>query len=301
MTSDLEEYTARMPYEHTHKLVPPSDDAETGAFVPLWTRTDQGQTIEGEKVCNGAFFRCDADGSNLERIAWGFRSSFGYRVASDGRLICTHNGANPIAPRKLWFDQDALYEVHEGEWYGWPDFFSGLPITDSRFSHKEGPQEFLLSAETHQKLLKGQDQPRGPPIDVPASQRPPGVRVRSVGIRPRPDTLLVAEMGTIVPVFKGNQLFWPAPDREERVEIERQKPQSAPQDAEFDWPGFKVQAVDLNRGEVRDFLTNVEKGPATANRGGGLERPVQVEWGPDGALYVVDTGVISIGSTRDGR
>ncbi len=275
------------------RLVPPEGDDRTGAFVPLWTQTKPGQVIQGEPLCNGAFFRCDPDGSNLERIAWGFRSCFGYRYGPDGRLICTQNGANPIAPRKLWFDTDTIYEVSRGEWYGWPDFFSGIPITDTRYSIAGEPQGFLLTQETHRRLLGGRSRPRQPMIRLPAHVAAQGIVFGRSAFGIDPDDLLVAEMGTIVPQFKGGQLFWPAPDREERALIQDHMPAGAPSDANFDWPGFKVQRVDLATGTLQDFLVNTERGPATAWRGGGLERPLQLEWGPDGALYVVDFGVIS--------
>ncbi len=98
------------------------DKKMTGVYVPLGTKTDPGYTVKGQEICNGAFFRCNPGGSDLERIAEGFRSSFGYRFAPDGRLICTQNSANPLPPRGLWYDYESIYEVVDGEWYGWPDF-----------------------------------------------------------------------------------------------------------------------------------------------------------------------------------
>ncbi len=53
--------------------------------------------------------------------------------------------------------------------------------------------------------------------------------------------------------------------------------------------------MNLATGQVTDFLTNkTGAGPASAVGNRGLERPIMVEWGPDGALYVVDFGVINI-------
>lgn len=50
--------------------------------------------------------------------------------------------------------------------------------------------------------------------------------------------------------------------------------------------------MNLQTGEVYDFMVNKSKKPAWATRGGGLRRPIQLTYGPDGALYVVDFGVI---------
>jgi hypothetical protein len=115
-----------------------------------------------------------------------------------------------------------------------------------------------------------------------------------------PNDILVAEMGTVIPQFKGGRLFSTPTEREERVRLLDRKPRKAPAGVEFEWPGFKVQLVDLDGGRVQDFLVNTTRGPATAARGGGLERPVQLEWGPDGALYVVDFGVLSVFELDEG-
>lgn len=96
---------------------------------------------------------------HIERLAWGLRSSFGYRFSPDGRLITTMNSANPMPPRGLYFDYEPVYEVVKGEWYGWPDYYSGIPITDERFGVKKEERKFVLTPETHQQLLKGKAAP----------------------------------------------------------------------------------------------------------------------------------------------
>jgi hypothetical protein len=52
--------------------------------------------------------------------------------------------------------------------------------------------------------------------------------------------------------------------------------------------------VNLATGEATDFLINKSGKPASATGGGGLERPIQLEYAPDGSLYLVDFGVINI-------
>jgi hypothetical protein len=48
-------------------------------------------------------------------------------------LTTAQNGVNPMKPRGIRFYTEPVYEVKDEIWYGWPDFYSGLPITDSRF------------------------------------------------------------------------------------------------------------------------------------------------------------------------
>ena len=110
----------------------------------------------------------------------------------------------------------------------------------------------------------------------------------------------VAEMGTIIRQFKGKMQYEPGVQgREPASNTEVPPRRGAPADVSFDWPGFKVQRIHLPTGAIRDFLANRHRGPATAHDGGGLERPLQLEWGPDGALYIVDFGIIPL--KKDGH
>ncbi|MGK7391516.1 MAG: hypothetical protein ACNS60_14270 [Candidatus Cyclobacteriaceae bacterium M2_1C_046] len=274
----------------THKVnIVDKDSVKTGAYMPLGELAEKGQTIKGELICNGAFFRCNPDGSDLERIAWGLRSSFGYRYSPDGRLITTMNSANPMPPRGLYFDWEPVYEVIEGEWYGWPDFFSGLPITDKRFQVKKEERSFVLTEETHQKLLKGKDKPIQPLVKLPVHSAAQGMVFGQQSMNVPENNILVAEFGTIVPFFKGDSAHPHLPKPIKKEEI--------PADVDFNWPGFKVQQVDINTGQITNFIYNESGLPASATKGGGLERPIQLEWGPDGSLYIVDFGTVEFDDT----
>ena len=95
--------------------------------------------------------RCNLDGSDLELVAWGLRNPYGLTFLRDGRLLATEQGADARGSRPVWNCPDFLYEIHEGAWYGWPDFFGGQPITDDRFTRPDHTrQEFVLA--NHQEL-----------------------------------------------------------------------------------------------------------------------------------------------------
>jgi glucose/arabinose dehydrogenase len=246
---------------------PGVDDAKlTGAFVPLGTQTSAGQTIPGKVPCNGAVLRANVDGSSLELYAWGLRSVSRIRFAPDGRLIASQNGGNPIPPRAIYSDPDTFWDVRQGLWYGWPDYYSGIPVTDPRFAGTYDKHKFILSEETRQRLLKG-GQPPQPLVRMPelhvAAQ---GFVLGRSGFGLSPDEVLVAEFGTVVtlPVIR------------ERL------------------PGFRVQRVNLTTGQVQDFLVNQSGLPASVAGTAGLERPLQLEFGPDGAVYIVDFGIIHL-------
>lgn len=244
-----------------------ADKVWTGVYVPLGTTTQKGQVIKGQKICNGAFFRADPDGSNIERIAWGLRSNFGYRFSPDGRLITTQNSGNPIPPREIHDDTESIYEVFEGEWYGWPDYYSSEPVTTPRFGPHPIEHTFVLTEETRKRLLNGRDKPIAPLATLPSHTSAEGMVFGRPEFGLGDNEILVAEFGTIVPHTKNEM------------------------------PGFRVQRVNLDTGEHQDFLVNRSGMPASASGEQGLERPIQLEWGPEGALYVVDFGRIDFEET----
>ena len=262
-----------------------ADSVETGVYVKLGEKTKSGQVVKGEKICNGAFFSCNPDGSDIRRIAWGLRSSFGYRFSPEGKLISTMNSANPMPPRGLYFDYEPVYEIVQDEWYGWPDFYSGIPITDARFGAKESDRKFVLTEATHRKLLRGKDQPRQPVARLPVHSAAEGMVFGNSDFGVPAQDILVAEFGVIIPFFKGPEFH---PKLPKGVPQEK----DAPQGVKYNWPGFRVQQVNLSSGEAKDFIYNKNGLPASARNTGGLERPIQMEWGKDGALYIVDFGVV---------
>lgn len=262
-----------------------ADSLQTGVYVPLGKQTKPGQVIKGEKICNGAFYSCNPDGSNMQRIAWGLRSSFGYRFAPDGRLITTMNSANPMPPRGLYFDYEPVYEVVQNEWYGWPDYYSGLPITDERFGVKKAEHKFVLTEATRRRLMHGKALPRQPLARMPVHSAAEGMVFGKSAFGVPENDILVAEFGAIIPFFKGKEFH---PELPKGVPTE----ENAPAGVKYNWPGFKVQQVNLTTGKSTDFIYNKNNLPGSAKGTGGLERPIQLEWAPDGSLYIVDFGVV---------
>src|SRR5206468_6633283 len=64
--------------------------------------------------------------------------------------------------------------------------------------------------------------------------------------------------------------------------------------------GFKVVRVDMVRRRIVDFAVNKIAGPASKLPHRGFERPSHCQFGPDGALYVVDWGEIEIAPEAGG-
>ncbi len=71
-------------------------------------------------------------------------------------------------------------------------------------------------------------------------------------------------------------------------------PLNSPRTEDLDH-GFKVIRVDVKQGAAQTFMRNRAPGPASSLGAGGLERPVDCKFHPDGrSLYVLDFGVIRV-------
>lgn len=242
----------------------PADRAVTGAYVPFGTPTEEGRVIQGAVPCSGAIMRVRPDGTGLEVVAWGLRNPFGLAFASDGQLYITENQYDVRGSRPVFGTGDLLWRVEPGTWFGWPDYHAGRPLTDGDWYDPPGAQPapgFLLH-----------EHPQTPPRPVVSL----GVHSSSNGI-----------------AFSRNPAFG-----YEGQAFIAQFGDMAPQVGKtLDPVGFKVVRVNVRDGTVHDFAINRggTNGPATWLGSHGLERPLDVEFTPDGrALYVVDFGVMLV-------
>jgi glucose/arabinose dehydrogenase len=197
-------------------------------------------------------------------VAWGFRNPFGLAFSPGGQLYVTDNGYDDRGSRPIFGAGDLLWKVRRGAWHGWPDFSGDMPLAQNHFSVPGKPRPRVLF----------KDLPNQPPR--PAAIL--GVHSSTNGF----DFSHQAEFGhrgeAFVALF-GDQ----APDTGKVVNV----------------VGAKVVRVNVTNGVIEDFAIN--KGhinaPASAQRGGGLERPIAARFDPSGrALYVVDFGVLLMDS-----
>lgn len=131
----------------------PEENARTltGAFAPFGVRTDRAQRIAAQLPCTAGVMRCNADGSELELVAWGLRNAYGLGFLPDGRLLAVDQGADDRGSRPAGNVPDMLFEVRKGGWYGWPDFIGDVPITDERYRPERGAHPTFLLAN-HDEL-----------------------------------------------------------------------------------------------------------------------------------------------------
>lgn len=246
-------------YDYQNVLGNPAETVHTGAYVPFGTETYPGQVIEGRVKCNGAVLRCNGDGSALELVAWGFRNPYGIAFHPDGRLFATEHNIDERSRRQIIGDTEDLYEVKQGEWYGWPDFAAGIRLDDPYWGDGGRGREPVIANHPNPN----------PPKPFATFDDHAGVNGLDFCRNPEfgfEGDAFVALFGDIAPVTAR-----PATPR-----------------------GFKVVRVDMKTRQVYDFAVNKIQGAASRLPHHGFERPSHCQFGPDGALYVMDWGEIKI-------
>lgn len=244
-----------------------TDTVRSGAYVPFGTETTPGQVIAGADACNGAILRCNPDGSELECLAWGLRNPYGLAFHPDGRLFATEHGIDERSERFIVSDLEDFYEIRDGAWYGWPDYASGIRLDDPYWGDRR-------SGRGREPVLAEHPDPDPP---KPFATFPPHAAPNGFDFCRDPafgfaGDAFVALYGDVAPVT-----------------TRPLKP-----------VGFKVVRVNMTSGQVVDFAVNKINGPASKLPHSGLERPSHCQFGPDGALYIVDFGQIDIAPEAGG-
>jgi glucose/arabinose dehydrogenase len=252
-------------YEFKNVIGDEGETVRTGAFVPFGTETAPGQVIPGQVKCTTGVFRLDVSSNEVELIAWGLRNAFGISFHPDGRLFVTEHGIDERGARFIVGDPDDFYEIHQGAWYGWPDYASGVRLDDPQWG--EG-------GRGRQPVLAEPPDP-APPLpfvmfkDHAGSNGFDFCRNPAFGFE---GDAFVCLFGSVAPVT-----------------TRRSTP-----------AGFKIVRVDMRHQQIVNFAVNRFDGPSSMLPHGGFERPSHCVFGPDGCLYVCDFGEIRLAPERGG-
>jgi glucose/arabinose dehydrogenase len=267
----------------------PTDSVMTGAFVPFGTATSVGQIIPGAKKCGGSILKFDPNNAEatIAMHAWGFRNLIGIGWDKNGKMYGTENGYDVRGSRPVNDNIDVSLRINEGVWYGVPDFSAGRePVTNAKF---EVPDEFEAEAFVGNTSL-GKN--LGFVIDHAASGLTP----------PTPAVVLSRHEINSSPC-----LFDIAPDSWGALagqlfiaEWGDLAPPTNPLRGNVPAKGYRVVKVNPNTGDLIPFVSNTGGIPASSQgkTGEGLERPFDVKFGPDGAMYIVDYGVVKIDMSK---
>lgn len=236
----------------------PNDHTYTGAYSPFGVPDTPCEVKKGIVRASGSILRANLDGSNLELVAWGLRNPF--RLAFDrfNRLFSTNHGADVRGSRPIKNSPDEFQLIMPGVWYGWPDYTGGLPVTLPIFKAEGKAQpEFLIS-----------DHPMVPP--KPFAIFEPHAAIMGFDFNYNSDfgpygDAYIAEYGSEAPETTGGM---PLPG-----------------------VGHRISRINMNTGQIGTFAINKSGFAASHTGDGGFERPIDVVFGPDNAMYILDFAV----------
>jgi glucose/arabinose dehydrogenase len=234
------------------------EQAVTGAYSPFGVPTKPRERVKGMVKASGSILRANPDGSQLELVAWGLRNPFRIKFDRKNRLFASNHGMDERGSRPIANSPDEFQRIRPGTWYGWPDYTGGYPVTLPQFKPEGKPQPtFLLS-----------EHPMLPP--QPVANFAPHSAIMGFDFNYDPafgpvGEVFIAEFGSEAPGTTGGK---PAPQ-----------------------VGHRVSRMNVKTGQIKNFLINRSGYPASQTGGGGLERPIDVVFGADGGMYVVDMGI----------
>jgi glucose/arabinose dehydrogenase len=264
------------------------DTVLTGAYVPFGTETSPGQVIQGVTLCGGSILKFDPDNpANIGVHSWGFRNLIGIAWDGQGNMYGSENGFDVRGSRPVGDDMDASLRISEGRWYGIPDFSTGRePLTEAKFEVPDSLQAMVI--------VNGQPQGKDLNfvIDHAASGLTPPTPSDVLG---RHDINSSPSMIDVAPASWGDwagHVFI--------AEWGDLAPPTNPIRGKNPAEGYRVVRIDPETGQMTPFVANAGGGPASAQQqaGQGIERPFDVQFGPDGAMYIVDYGVVKIDKSR---
>src|SRR5437016_4672772 len=256
-----------------------------GATVPAF------DSATGPGICDGAILRAKVNAKNpkdtIEPFSWGYRNPYGIRFAPHdhalkGGLFVTENGedergARPTnnAPDRLHLAQ--LNSNGTPDYHGWPDRFGFLDSTQAVFNPVGGPgddNQAAVIGKPVQSVLAFPPQQ----ITAPLALEPADVAI--VGLDFVPDSFVHG------PVKRGAALAGREGD------FGFSKGNGTPEE------GHDIQLINFSRpGEplqlqLQRFAHNTTFEQAFVDGLRGINRPVDLKFGPDECAYLVDYGAV---------
>src|SRR3989454_2994138 len=262
------------------------------------------ESATGPGICDGAILRANHHAKNpkdtVEPFSWGYRNPYGIRFAPDdhplrGGLFVTENGEDERGARPTENAPDRLHlarQNHDGspDYHGWPDRFGFLDSTQAVFNPTGGPGDDLCNPPSPSfpaciPLVLAKARPVKPVLAFPPQQitAPLALEpadVAAVGLDFVPDSFVGG------PVLRGAALV----SREGDFGFA-----AANGDPE---EGHDIQLVNFSKtGEVlqlklQRFAHNTTFEQAFVDGLRGINRPVDLKFGPDDCAYLVDYGAV---------
>lgn len=120
-------------------------NSKTGAFVSYKTKSIKGQIVPGHFPGNASVIMYNLKTKLRATYAWGIKNVEGLDFDSKDRMIVSIGGMENRGSRAVKGDTDYIYILKYKNWYGWPDYSGGDPITSPKFkSSTNGTIPFVL-------------------------------------------------------------------------------------------------------------------------------------------------------------
>jgi glucose/arabinose dehydrogenase len=261
-----------------------------GAHIPAF------DSATGPGICDGAILRAKVNAKNpkatIEPVSWGYRNPYGIRFAPNdhplkGGLFVTENGEDERGARPVNNAPDRLALAQQNadgspDYHGWPDRFGFLDSTQALFNPVCGPGDDLfpdcaaiLALDVPVKpILASPPQP----ITAPLALEP--ADVAAVGLDFVPDSFVTGPVrkGAALVSREGDFGFSAAngePEAGHDIEL-----------VNFSRPGEPLQLQQTR------FARNTTFEQAFVDGLRGINRPVDLKFGPDDCAYLVDYGAV---------
>jgi len=274
-------------------LFGPGEKAVTGPFQPFDVANKSWVYPPQNGKFNGAIYSVAPDGGDLRAEAWGIRLPRGLAFNQTGlTLFFTNNGMELRGSRPVKDDPDVLCRLVQKTWYGWPDY--SADFKDITLPRYQPPLELLFNTGYDALPLlvdQGSSGPQGAGLRVPSGEAllrgtfPPQSGAAKLAMAPRSGPF-ERYQGSAIVALSGDRAPFATSGQKTIGPI-----------------GYKVVLVRVDNQQVEDFLRNTQGVPAhrmrKPARDQALERPVDVKFGPDGSLYVLDMGWMEVKNGKE--
>src|SRR5438093_793941 len=263
----------------------PFNTRRPGAMV----RAFESATARG--ICDGAILRAKVNvkdpKSTIEPFSWGYRNPYGIRFAPDnhalkGGLFVTENGEDERGARPTNNSPDRLHLAQQNpdgspDYHGWPDRFGFLDSTQAVFNPVGGPGDDNPAAvvgKPVQHVLAFPPQP----ITAPLALEPADVAIVGLDFVPNSFVHGPVKGGGALAVREGCFGFSHANGKPEE--------------------GHDVQLINFSKSgnplqlQLQRFAHNRTFEQAFVSQVRGINRPVDLKFGPDDCAYLVDYGAV---------
>jgi glucose/arabinose dehydrogenase len=259
------------------------DIAVTAPFQPFGQSDLTTILAASDGRANGAVYSVSPTGGDLKVVAFGMHLPRGLAFSEYGKLYAVNDGMELRGTRPVKNDPDALVSIPlsgvVATDYGWPDYSADLmPISDPRFQ-----EESLLRPSGYRRLRAL--------IDRDASKLQVADRnLNLFGVFPSQSGAAKCALvpnqgpfkefqGSVIVALSGDRAPFATSGYELREHF-----------------GYRVAAVDVEKKIVSDFVVNTRRKPASrlGTNVVALERPIDVKFGPDGSLYILDFGQLTV-------